>query len=109
MRVKDLAFNQLFDLRALRVIVDDERACYAVLALAHSLWTPVSDEFDDYLSRPKPNGYRSLHTVVTDGQGRSFAIQIRTHDMQQFSERSEERRVGKVCVSTCRYRWPPDH
>ncbi|HEY9573829.1 MAG TPA: bifunctional (p)ppGpp synthetase/guanosine-3',5'-bis(diphosphate) 3'-pyrophosphohydrolase [Pusillimonas sp.] len=86
MRVKDLAFNQLFDLRALRVIVDDERACYAVLALAHSLWTPVSDEFDDYISRPKPNGYRSLHTVVTDGQGRSFEIQIRTHDMHQFAE-----------------------
>jgi GTP pyrophosphokinase len=86
MRVKNLEFNQLFDLRALRVIVDDERACYAALALAHSLWTPVSDEFDDYISRPKPNGYRSLHTVVVDSQGRSFEIQIRTHDMHQFAE-----------------------
>ncbi|WP_412034131.1 RelA/SpoT family protein [Pollutimonas sp. M17] len=86
MRIKQLEFSQLFDLRALRVIVDDERACYAALALAHSLWTPVSDEFDDYISRPKPNGYRSLHTVVADGQGRTFEIQIRTRDMHQFAE-----------------------
>jgi GTP pyrophosphokinase len=86
MRMKNLEFSQLFDLRALRVIVDDERACYAALALAHSLWTPVSDEFDDYISRPKPNGYRSLHTVVADSQGRTFEIQIRTHDMHQFAE-----------------------
>ncbi|TKR53768.1 bifunctional (p)ppGpp synthetase/guanosine-3',5'-bis(diphosphate) 3'-pyrophosphohydrolase [Allopusillimonas ginsengisoli] len=86
MHNKGLAFNQLFDLRALRVIVDDERACYAVLALAHALWTPVSDEFDDYISRPKPNGYRSLHTVVTDEQGRPFEIQIRTREMHEFAE-----------------------
>src|SRR5690606_23784412 len=86
MRNKGIEFHQLFDLRALRVIVDDERACYAVLALAHSLWTPVSDEFDDYISRPKPNGYRSLHTVVSDEQGRTFEIQIRTQEMHQFAE-----------------------
>ncbi len=86
MRNKGLAFSQLFDLRALRIIVQDERACYAVLALAHSLWTPVSDEFDDYISRPKPNGYRSLHTVVTDTQGRTFEIQIRTQEMHEFAE-----------------------
>ncbi len=86
MRMKNLEFHQLFDLRALRVIVEDERACYAVLALAHSLWTPVSNEFDDYISRPKPNGYRSLHTVVMDGEGRTFEIQIRTDDMHRFAE-----------------------
>ncbi|MBB5216752.1 RelA/SpoT family protein [Parapusillimonas granuli] len=86
MRNKNLAFSQLYDLRALRVIVDDERACYAVLALVHSMWTPVSDEFDDYISRPKPNGYRSLHTVVADAQGRTFEIQIRTHEMHEFAE-----------------------
>ncbi len=86
MRNKNLEFNQLFDLRALRVIVADERECYAALALAHSLWTPVSDEFDDYISRPKPNGYRSLHTVVADAQGRCFEIQIRTQEMHQFAE-----------------------
>ncbi|PLC53845.1 GTP pyrophosphokinase [Pollutimonas nitritireducens] len=86
MRMKNLEFHQLFDLRALRVIVDDERACYAVLALAHSLWTPVSDEFDDYISRPKPNGYRSLHTVVIDEEGHTFEIQIRTEEMHRFAE-----------------------
>jgi GTP pyrophosphokinase len=86
MRIKHLDFSRLYDLRALRVIVDDERACYAVLALVHSLWTPVSDEFDDYISRPKPNGYRSLHTVVVDAQNRAFEVQIRTHAMHQFAE-----------------------
>jgi GTP pyrophosphokinase len=86
MRIKNLQFHQLHDLRALRVIVADERACYAVLALVHSLWTPVSNEFDDYISRPKPNGYRSLHTVVADAQGRTFEIQIRTQEMHQFAE-----------------------
>ncbi|MFC3338304.1 RelA/SpoT family protein [Paracandidimonas soli] len=86
MRNKDLDFTQLFDLRAMRVIVEDERACYAVLALAHSLWVPVPEEFDDYISRPKPNGYRSLHTVVADAQGRTFEIQIRTQEMHHFAE-----------------------
>ncbi|HWL29904.1 MAG TPA: bifunctional (p)ppGpp synthetase/guanosine-3',5'-bis(diphosphate) 3'-pyrophosphohydrolase [Burkholderiaceae bacterium] len=86
MRLKNLDFAELFDLRALRVIVDDERSCYAVLALAHSLWSPIAREFDDYISRPKPNGYRSLHTVVADDQDRTFEIQIRTHEMHQFAE-----------------------
>jgi len=86
MRIKNLAFNRLYDLRALRVIVEDERACYGALALVHSMWTPVSDEFDDYISRPKPNGYRSLHTVVADAQGRSFEVQIRTREMHIFAE-----------------------
>jgi GTP pyrophosphokinase len=86
MRIKHLDFDHLFDLRALRVIVADERACYAVLALVHALWTPVPEEFDDYISRPKPNGYRSLHTVLADERGRTFEVQIRTHEMHQFAE-----------------------
>lgn len=86
MRIKQLEFNQLFDLRALRVIVADERACYAALALVHAMWTPVPEEFDDYIARPKPNGYRSLHTVVSDEAGRAFEIQIRTRDMHHFAE-----------------------
>lgn len=86
MRIKHLEFHQLFDLRALRVIVDDERECYGALALAHAMWTPVPEEFDDYISRPKPNGYRSLHTVVADEQGRAFEVQIRTHEMHRFAE-----------------------
>lgn len=86
MRNKQIAFEELRDLRALRVILDSERECYEALALVHSLWTPVTEEFDDYISRPKANGYRSLHTVVVDEQGRYFEIQIRTHAMHEFAE-----------------------
>ncbi|OZI59644.1 RelA/SpoT family protein [Bordetella genomosp. 11] len=86
MRIKKLDFNQMFDLRALRVIVKDVRECYTALAIVHELWTPMLDEFDDYISRPKPNGYRSLHTVVMDKDGRPFEVQIRTQEMHQFAE-----------------------
>ena len=86
MRNKNLRFNQLFDIRALRIIVEDERSCYSTLALIHAMWTPISNEFDDYISRPKPNGYRSLHTVVMDEEGRTFEVQIRTADMHHFAE-----------------------
>ncbi|NMK47659.1 bifunctional (p)ppGpp synthetase/guanosine-3',5'-bis(diphosphate) 3'-pyrophosphohydrolase, partial [Achromobacter sp. Bel] len=86
MRVKRLDFTQMYDLRALRIIVDDVRACYTALGLVHEMWTPLSDEFDDYISRPKPNGYRSLHTVVADDDGRPFEVQIRTREMHQFAE-----------------------
>lgn len=86
MRIKKLDFGQMFDLRALRIIVNDVRACYTALALVHELWTPLTDEFDDYISRPKPNGYRSLHTVVVDRDGRPFEVQIRTHEMHRFAE-----------------------
>jgi len=86
MRVKRLDFSQMYDLRALRVIVEDVRACYTALGLVHEMWTPLSDEFDDYISRPKPNGYRSLHTVVADDDGRPFEVQIRTREMHQFAE-----------------------
>ena len=86
MRVKRLDFSQMYDLRALRIIVDDVRACYMALGMVHEMWTPLSDEFDDYISRPKPNGYRSLHTVVADDDGRPFEVQIRTREMHQFAE-----------------------
>ena len=86
MRAKQLAFGELYDVRALRVIVQDERECYAALGLVHELWVPVSDEFDDYISRPKPNGYKSLHTVVADSAGRPFEVQIRTRAMHEFAE-----------------------
>lgn len=86
MRVKGLDFNELFDVRALRVIVPDERQCYAALGLVHERWAPESDEFDDYIARPKPNGYKSLHTVVADHDGRPFEVQIRTRAMHEFAE-----------------------
>jgi len=109
MRLKGLEFSQLFDLRALRVIVEDERACYAALGLVHALWTPVADEFDDYISRPKPNGYRSLHTVVADAGGRPFEVQIRTREMHRHAEygmaahwryKEAGARGGKVAASS---------
>jgi len=86
MRKKDVDFMQLYDLRALRVIVPDERACYLVLGIVHEHWSPIGQEFDDYISRPKPNGYRSLHTVVADDDGRAFEVQIRTQAMHEFAE-----------------------
>nr|WP_246129268.1 bifunctional (p)ppGpp synthetase/guanosine-3',5'-bis(diphosphate) 3'-pyrophosphohydrolase [Verticiella sediminum] len=86
MRTKHLAFSDLYDVHAMRVIVADERTCYAVLSLVHELFAPVTQEFDDYIARPKPNGYRSLHAVVRDGQGRPFEVQIRTRDMHAFAE-----------------------
>jgi GTP pyrophosphokinase len=86
MRQKELDFSQLFDVRAMRIIVQTERDCYGALGLVHELWVPMADEFDDYISRPKPNGYRSLHTVVADESGRPFEVQIRTRGMHEFAE-----------------------
>jgi GTP pyrophosphokinase len=86
MRGKDLDFSELYDVRAFRVIVEDEKTCYAVLGLVHNIWTPIPKEFDDYISRPKPNGYQSLHTVVTADDGRPLEVQIRTQAMHQFAE-----------------------
>ncbi|QEI05949.1 bifunctional (p)ppGpp synthetase/guanosine-3',5'-bis(diphosphate) 3'-pyrophosphohydrolase [Pigmentiphaga aceris] len=86
MRNKGLAFTDLYDLRAVRIIVEDIRSCYAALGLVHQLWAPVLAEYDDYVSRPKANGYRSLHTVVADDAGRPFEVQIRTREMHEFAE-----------------------
>ena len=70
MRGKGLDFARVFDIRAMRVIVADVPACYAVLARVHERYVPVPGEFDDYIARPKPNGYQSLHTVVLDAEQR---------------------------------------
>lgn len=86
MRNKSLAFEDLYDLLAIRIIVNNERDCYTALSMVHSHWTPVMEEFDDYIARPKPNGYRSLHTVVKDEAGHIFEVQIRTKQMHQFAE-----------------------
>lgn len=86
MQKKQLAFDQLYDLRAVRVMVDDVAACYAVLGVVHALWTPVPSEFDDYIARPKANDYRSLHTAVVGPEGRTLEVQIRTHDMHAQAE-----------------------
>ena len=86
MRGKSLDFERVFDIRALRVIVPSVPDCYAVLSWVHSHFLPIVDEFDDYIARPKSNGYQSLHTVVRDSQGRSIEVQIRTDEMHSHAE-----------------------
>ena len=86
MRGKSLRFEQIFDLRALRVVVPGVADCYAALSLVHSLFQPVVEEFDDYIARPKSNGYQSLHTVVRDASGRAIEVQIRTREMHDHAE-----------------------
>lgn len=86
MQGKGLSFARIFDTRALRVVVDDVPACYAALARVHEAWTPVEGEFDDYIARPKVNGYQSLHTVVLGSGGRPLEVQIRTRAMHEHSE-----------------------
>ena len=86
MQGKSLDFANLYDVRAFRVLVDDVKACYAVLGIVHNIWQPVPREFDDYIARPKPNGYQSLHTVVMDEHGTAFEIQVRTNEMHQQAE-----------------------
>ncbi|QBK05554.1 bifunctional (p)ppGpp synthetase/guanosine-3',5'-bis(diphosphate) 3'-pyrophosphohydrolase [Hylemonella gracilis] len=86
MRGKSLDFDRIYDVRALRVVVPDVPACYAALSWVHSHFTPVVEEFDDYIARPKPNGYQSLHTVVRDAEGRAIEIQIRTQAMHEHAE-----------------------
>ncbi|UCG98773.1 MAG: bifunctional (p)ppGpp synthetase/guanosine-3',5'-bis(diphosphate) 3'-pyrophosphohydrolase [Burkholderiales bacterium] len=86
MRSKGLAFDEIYDVHALRVIVAEVAQCYQVLSLVHEMWTTVEGEYDDYIARPKPNGYQSLHTVVRDAGGRTLEIQIRTQEMHEFAE-----------------------
>lgn len=86
MRRKHLEFSQLYDVRGVRILVDDIKDCYAVLGLIHSLWQPIPGEFDDYIARPKSNNYRSLHTAVSGPRGLALEVQIRTHEMHQHSE-----------------------
>jgi GTP pyrophosphokinase len=86
MRGKSLQFADLYDIRAFRIIVKDLKDCYGVLGVMHHLWQPIPKEFDDYIARPKPNGYQSLHTVVVGEDGRPMEVQIRTEEMHQFAE-----------------------
>jgi GTP pyrophosphokinase len=86
MRGKSLDFSERYDVRAFRVIVDDIKTCYAVLGIVHNIWAPIPKEFDDYISRPKANGYRSLHTVVLAEDGRPLEVQVRTSEMHHFAE-----------------------
>ncbi|MCU0895894.1 MAG: bifunctional (p)ppGpp synthetase/guanosine-3',5'-bis(diphosphate) 3'-pyrophosphohydrolase [Burkholderiales bacterium] len=86
MRGKGLDFSDLYDVRALRIIVDSVKDCYTALGVVHNLWTPIPKEFDDYISRPKANNYRSLHTAVSGPDGRPVEVQIRTREMHRHAE-----------------------
>ncbi len=86
MRGKGLDFARVFDIRAMRVIVADVPTCYAVLGRVHERYQVVPGEFDDYIAKPKPNGYQSLHTVVLDAEGRAVEVQIRTRAMHEHAE-----------------------
>ena len=86
MRGKSLGFEQIHDIRALRVVVASVPDCYAALSWVHSQFAPITEEFDDYIARPKVNGYRSLHTIVRDAGGQPIEIQIRTQAMHEHAE-----------------------
>ncbi|MBU1310461.1 MAG: GTP diphosphokinase [Gammaproteobacteria bacterium] len=86
MQKKQLAFDQLFDIRAVRVITDRVQDCYGALGIVHTSWRHLPKEFDDYIATPKQNGYQSIHTVVLGPQGRPVEIQIRTRQMHEDSE-----------------------
>jgi GTP pyrophosphokinase len=86
MRKKHLGFDEVYDVRAVRILVNDIKDCFHALGVVHSLWQPIPGQFDDYISRPKGNGYKSLHTAVIGPEHKALEVQIRTHDMHNEAE-----------------------
>ena len=86
MQRKQLSFQEVFDMFALRVVVEDIDECYRVLGIVHQLYTPIFSRFKDYIAKPKENGYQSLHTVLKHTDGIPVEVQIRTHEMDEFAE-----------------------
>jgi RelA/SpoT family (p)ppGpp synthetase len=86
MERKGIPLEEVYDVRALRVIVQDNLQCYMVLGIVHDLWKPIPGQFDDYIGNPKDNFYRSLHTAVMDNRGRTLEVQIRTWEMHEHAE-----------------------
>lgn len=86
MKRKGVGFEEIQDNRAVRILVDEVRDCYAALGVVHNLWVPIPKEFDDYIAKPKGNDYRSLHTAVIGPEGKVVEVQIRTHEMHRHSE-----------------------
>ncbi|MBA6412531.1 GTP diphosphokinase [Parahaliea sp. F7430] len=86
MQRKGIGFSQVYDIRAIRILVPEVKDCYATLGLVHGLWRNIPNEFDDYIANPKENGYRSLHTAVIGPQGKVLELQIRTKQMHEEAE-----------------------
>ena len=86
MQRKGIGFSQVYDIRAIRILVPTVADCYATLGLVHGLWHNIPHEFDDYIANPKENGYRSLHTAVVGPEGKVLEVQIRTHQMHEEAE-----------------------
>jgi GTP pyrophosphokinase len=112
MQKKNLDFEQLFDIRALRIIADRMQDCYAALGTVHAHFRHIPNEFDDYIATPKQNGYQSIHTVVLGPQGKSIEIQIRTNQMHQDAElgvaahwKYKEGSAGKQAGADERVNW----
>ncbi len=83
---KNLDYSDIYDYSAVRILVPSIEDCYTALSIVHSLWEPISNEFDDYIAHPKANGYRSIHTAVIGPEDKTLEIQIRTHDMHNEAE-----------------------
>ena len=86
MRRKGIEFSQVYDVRAVRILVPEVRDCYAALGIVHGIWRHIPNEFDDYIASPKENGYQSLHTAVVGPEGKVMEVQIRTHKMHEEAE-----------------------
>ena len=86
MQRKQLPFNEIYDVRAIRVITETIPQCYLILGIVHNLWRPIVQEFDDYIAAPKDNFYQSLHTALIDGKGKTVEVQIRTWEMHEHAE-----------------------
>ncbi|MFC1475183.1 RelA/SpoT family protein [Candidatus Zixiibacteriota bacterium] len=84
--IRKVPFSEIFDLFAIRILVNTERDCYHALGILHSMWKPVSDRFHDYIANPKSNGYQSLHTTVIGTESKMIEVQIRTHQMHHIAE-----------------------
>jgi len=112
MQKKQLGFDELYDVRGLRILVEREPTCYECLGVVHSLWQPIPGQFDDYIASPKENHYQSLHTAVVGPEGKPLELQIRTHTMHKHAElgvaahwRYKDDSPGKVDESENRITW----
>ncbi|WP_412972316.1 GTP diphosphokinase [Glaciecola sp. MF2-115] len=112
MQKKQLSFEELFDIRALRIVAERLQDCYAALGTVHTTWKHIPSEFDDYIATPKQNGYQSIHTVIVGPEGKAVEIQIRTQQMHQDAElgvaahwKYKEGTTGKAAGSEERLNW----